>query len=326
MNAPVRALTALLLSLLLAAGLASAQQYEFAVLLKTTSNPYWGALEQGIEAAAEEFDIDATIQSVATEQDTEAQLNTCLNMLQAEPDALLAAAINSVNLLPCLAQANEQGIPIVDLDGNLDPAVLEENDIFVEFTISSNNRAAGASAADYLVEQLGADATGPVLVIEGLAGNVTGQARVEGFSERLAELAPGLEIVASLPGDWDRLKAANITNDTLQSSPGLVGIYAANDTMALGAVETVYAAGQGDQVIVIGTDGNSDAVSSIEAGRLNASVAQLPYLLGLRGMEFATFELRGAELAPVQYVPTLVLDQAVLEAGQDVYPLLEYVK
>ena len=38
--------------------------------------------------------------------------------------------------------------------------------------------------------------------------------------------------------------------------------------------------GKGGEIVVIGVDGNSDAVKSIKAGRLTASVAQLPYLVG----------------------------------------------
>ena len=94
-----------------------------------------------------------------------------------------------------------------------------------------------------------------------------------------------MEIVASLPGDWDHGKAASITNDILARNPDLVAIFAANDGMALGAVEAVYAAGKGEQVTIIGVDGNSDAVKSIKEGRLNASVAQLPYLVGKQAVE-----------------------------------------
>ena len=57
-------------------------------------------------------------------------------------------------------------------------------------------------------------------------------------------LPPSLEIVASLWGDWVRGKAANIANDMLTAHPDLVGIFAANDGMALGAVATVFAAGK----------------------------------------------------------------------------------
>jgi ABC-type sugar transport system substrate-binding protein len=162
------------------------------------------------------------------------------------------------------------------------------------------------------------------LVIEGLSGNVTGQKRATGFAARLAELAPGLEIVASLPGDWDRGKAASITNDILIRNPDLVGIFAANDGMALGAVESVFAAGKGDQVIIIGVDGNSDAVKSIKAGRLSASVAQLPYLVGKQAVENVQMALAGKEVPADIQVPTLVLTQEVMEANTE--PMLEFVK
>jgi len=308
----------------LAAAGAQAQDLEFAVLMKTLANPFWGAMGEGVEDGMEAAGVGGQIQAVPSEADVEPQLNTCLNMLESDPDALITAAINSVNLLPCLAQATEAGIPIVDLDGNLDRDMAAEEGIDIAFTISSDNRLAGEKAARYIADRLGEDAEGAVLVIEGLAGNVTGQARRDGFVEGLAEFAPNMTIEASLPGDWDRLKAANITNDMLVRNPDLAAIYAANDTMALGAVEAVFGAGKGDQVIVVGTDGNADAVSSIEQGRLDATVAQLPYLVGFRAVELAKEVVEGGEVDDLVLVDTIVLDQEVLEAGED--PLLQYVR
>jgi len=318
------AVSAVALSAGLAGGGAQAQDLEFAVLMKTLANPFWGAMGEGVEDGMEAAGVGGQVQAVPSEADVEPQLNTCLNMLEAEPDALVTAAINSVNLLPCLRQATEAGIPIVDLDGNLDPEVNAEEGIDVAFTISSDNRLAGTKAARYIANRLGEDADGAVLVIEGLAGNVTGQARRDGFIEGLAEYAPSMTIEATLPGDWDRLKAANITNDVLVRNPDLAAIYAANDTMALGAVEAVYGAGKGGEVIVVGTDGNADAVRSIEQGRLDASVAQLPYLVGFRAVELAREVVEGGEVDDLVLVDTLVIDQAVLEAGED--PLLDYVR
>lgn len=296
----------------------------YAILMKTLSNPFWGAMGQGVEEAAEAAGVDYQVQAVESDQAAESQLNVCNTMLEREPEVLITAAINSTNLLPCIERATARGAVVVDLDGNLDPAVLEQAGIDIAFGIGSDNVAAGEQGAEWLVEQLGADAEGPVLVIEGLSGNITGEKRARGFSEKLAELAPELEVVASLPGDWDRGKAANITNDTLTRNPDLVAIFAANDGMALGAVEAAYAAGKGDQVTIIGVDGNSDAVKSIESGRLNASVAQLPYLVGKTAVEKAGEVLGGGDVEDFIYVPTLVLTQDVLEAGSE--PMLEFVK
>jgi D-allose transport system substrate-binding protein len=305
-------------------GAGAQDQKVYGVLLKTLSNPFWGAMEQGVQAGAEEAGVEYYLQAVESDQAAEPQLNVCMTMLERQPDVMITAAINSTNLLPCLKQATDSGIPVVDLDANLDHDIAAEAGVDIAFTIGSDNVAAGMQGAEYLVEQLGADATGPVLVIEGLSGNITGQRRAQGFADKLAELAPGLEIVASLPGDWDRAKAANITNDILTRHPDLVAIFAANDTMALGAVETVFAAGGGEDVVMIGVDGNVDAVESIKAGRLDASVAQLPYLVGKQAVETVGSVLDGKEVEKFQYVPTLVLTKEVLDEGTE--PMLEFVK
>ena len=293
----------------------------YGVLMKTLANPFWGAMELGVREGAEAAGVDYYLQAVESDQAAEPQLNVCNTMLERQPDAMITAAINSTILLPCLKRANEMGIPVVDLDGNLDHQIAADAGVEIAFSIGSDNVAAGGQGAEWLVSQLGADATGPVLVIEGLSGNITGQKRATGFADTLAKLAPGLEVVASLPGDWDRGKAANITNDILTSHPDLVAIFAANDGMALGAVETVYAAGKGGDVIVIGVDGNSDAVKSIKAGRLNASVAQLPYLVGKQAVEMVK---AGGDHEDWIFVPTMVLTKEILDAGTD--PMLEYVK
>jgi D-allose transport system substrate-binding protein len=245
-------------------------------------------------------------------------------MLERTPKALIAAAINSSNLLPCMTSANQAGIPVVDLDANLDPAITAKAGVKIAFRIGSDNTHAGAQAADFVAQHLGKTATGPVLVIEGLPGNVTGEMRANGFKDELAKAAPGLKVVASLPGDWDANKAANVTNDTLQRNPDLVAIFACNDTMALGAVESVFAAGKGGKITVVGVDGTVDGVKSIKAGRLTASVAQLPYLEGIEAVTDVKKVLAGQSVPSVIHVPTLVVTEAVLTAGTD--PNLKYMK
>ena len=208
----------------LALGLAASAAFAadkpvYGVLMKTLSNPFWGAMEKGVDAGAKKADVDIFLDAVESDQAAEPQLNACNTMLQKKPAAMITAAINSTILLPCLKQANEMKMPVVDLDNNLDPAITKKAGVDVAFHIGSDNEAAGGKAADYLVSVLGKDAKGPVLVIEGLSGNITGEKRAHGFVEELKKEAPGLTIAASLPGDWDSLKAANITNDTLQRTP-----------------------------------------------------------------------------------------------------------
>jgi len=317
-------LAAALIAVGLGAPAGAAEKPVYGVLLKTLSNPFWGAMEQGVRDGAKEVGVEYFMQAVESDQAAEPQLNTCNTMLERKPKVMITAAINSTILLPCLKRANEMGIPVVDLDANLDHAIAAKAGVKIAFTIGSDNVAAGRQGADWLVSKLGKNAKGAVLVIEGLAGNITGQRRAQGFRDELAKKAPGLKVVASLPGDWDGQKAANITNDIMIRNADLVAIFCANDTMALGAVESVYAAGKGGKITIIGVDGNVDAVKSIKAGRLNASVAQLPYLVGKEAVEKAKLVLAGKKVDEYTYVPTLVLTKQVLDENKD--PNLKYVK
>ena len=295
----------------------------YAVLMKTLSNQFFVAAVKGVDEGARIAGVDIILAEGQTGQWAESQVSACETILERKPAVMIAAAINSVLLLPCLKRYNETKIPVVDFDDNLDPETTKKAGVDVAFHIGSDNEAAGAMGADYLVSVLGKDAKGPVLVIEGPSGNVTGQKRARGFASELKRQAPGLIIVASLPGDWDSLKAANIANDTLERNPNLVAIFCANDDMALGAVEAARAAGK-DKLVVIGVDGTPSALKSIRAGRLSASVAQLPYLMGMRAVEESKKALAGEKLPEFVDVPTLVLTREVIEANQE--PMLQYVK
>ncbi|KAA9010703.1 substrate-binding domain-containing protein [Histidinibacterium aquaticum] len=296
----------------------------YGAILKTPANPHWNAMTQGIEDAAASADgVEVVVSTVANEGAAEQQLNNCETMLLREPDALIVGAINSNILLPCLQRASEQGIDIVDLDYNLDREIAEGAGVDVTFTAGNDGHDTGAVGAEFVAEQLGENPSGPVLVIEGLPGNPVGASRGEGFRQRLAEIAPDLE-VTTLNGDWDRGKSANIANDILQRNPNLQAVFAANDTMALGATEALLAAGR-DDIVVVGVDGSSDAIESIRSGRMTATVAQFPYLVGHRAVELLNqINMEGAELDSYQSTGQSVITQEALEEGTD--EMIQYLR
>jgi len=311
---------------LLALGVSAAGQSHITAVLKTLANPFWVAMQQGLLEEAINQGVAIEILAVPTEADLEAQLNLTETALLRRPAVLLVSPITSRNLHPALRIAAALGIPIVDLDGNLPldytRKTVEGEDIPIASQIASNNYIAGQMAADYIIQKTGG--VGKVLLIEGIAGNITGMQRVEGCAARIAEKAPGMQIVGRFAGDWDRLKAATIVADVLTAHPDLKAIYCANDTMALGAVEAVYAAGKGGQVIVVGTDGIKDARDAILQGRLSATVAQLPYLMGKMAVETAVKIMKGEAVPFRQDVPLLLLTKEVLEQGTE--PLLQYIR
>ena len=299
-------------------------QVHVTAVLKTLANPFWVVMQQGLLEEAIKDGIAVQVLAVPTEQDVVGQLNLLETALLSKPAVLLVSPITSRNLLPALNAAASEGIPIIDLDGNLRPvsSTIKEGVTTLRSSIASNNYEAGSLAAKFIIDKL--QGHGKVIAISGISGNVTGETRVKGFVDTIKKEAPNIEVIGTFAGDWDRLKAANITDDALTANPDLAGIYCANDTMALGAVEAVFAAGKGGQVTVVGTDGIKDARDSIMAGRLSATVAQLPYLMGKMAIDTAVKIMKGEKVDLVQSVPLLLLTKKVIEAGTD--PLLKYIK
>jgi ABC-type sugar transport system substrate-binding protein len=249
------------------------QPYRLLAVVKTLSNEYWQAMADGYAEAAAEKGVTIDVLAVPTEQDTEQQLNQVQTALAQGYDAIMVSPITPNNLIPALVQATEADIPIVNVDEKVDPAAAEDAGVALTSVIASDNRDAGARAAQWMIENI--PEGGQVAIIEGKAGNQSGLDRKEGFQEAI-EAAGNFEVVASQPADWDGPRALDAATNILQANPDLVGFYAANDTMALGVVEAVRAAGKLDQVAVLGTDAIPAALAAVEAGDLEGTVAQFP--------------------------------------------------
>ncbi len=143
-------------------------------------------------------------------------------------------------------------------------------------TVASDNVEGGRLAARQLAELVG---TGPVAVLEGKPGTSAARDRQTGFDEEIAR-HPCITVVASQPADFDRTKALDVMSNVLQSNPDIRGVFAANDEMALRRVKALGPRA-GGQIKIVGFDGTPDGLAAVEAGTVNADVAQQPTVLGV---------------------------------------------
>jgi ABC-type sugar transport system substrate-binding protein len=294
---------------------AAEQKWRIGAIEKTLINEHWQIMQQGYEFAGRRYDAEVEVGSVPTEADTAAQLALLESWLTKDFDGLAVSPITPNNLNPALAQASEMGIPIINVDELIPPDVAKEAGINIETRIASNNYFAGVLAGRYMLENLPEGAK--VAVIEGIAGNVSGQARRDGFVDTVQDT---LELVASQPADWDRSKANAVTTNILQANPDLQGIYFANDTMALGGTEAVQAAGKGGEIILIGTDAIPEAKDAVKDGRMMGTVAQFPFEMGVLAVETAIKALEGRPVAESIPAPIKLLLKEDVERGDPPVP------
>jgi D-allose transport system substrate-binding protein len=288
----------------LAFGLAgAAQAADYAVVLKTLASPYWVAMKDGVVAQAKVRGVQVDVFAAAGEDDITGQQRIMEDVVNKGYKVIGVAPISPVNLVQAMAGATKKGLYVVNIDEKADMGQLKAAGGSVVAFLSTDNLALGEKAGKYILGKIGS--AGKVAIIEGKAGNSSGDARRDGVKKALAT-APGVTLVASLPGDWDRARALDVANTVLQRNPDLKAIYAANDTMALGALQAVKNANKLGQIVVMGTDGVPEAIASVQAGELTATAAQDPAGMGAKALDAMIDTLKAKPAIKVDNVPTYI--------------------
>jgi ribose transport system permease protein len=273
----------------------SQRKLTIAFVPKALNSPFWADMERAAEREAAALDVHLISLAAERETDVERQYQIIENLIQQQVDAILLSPAGSKELVPAIRKANDAAIPVLLLDTRIDQEAADSVGAEVVTYIGSDNFEGGAVAGRCLSTAL--EGHGQVAIIEGIAGHETADQRRLGFLDGL-RACPGIEVVASQTASWERDRAYTVAENLLQAHPGLDAIFAANDEMALGALEAVAAARRLDRVRVVGFDAIPDALANIRAGRLLGSVAQFPGEMGRLGVRHAVALLRSGTPPP----------------------------
>ena len=148
--------------------------------------------------------------------------------------------------------------------------------------IASDNVAGGDIASKFLIEML--NGKGNIVELEGVAGSSATRDRGQGFNDGIK--GSEFNIVAKQSADFDRTKGLTVMENIIQSKGDIDAVFAQNDEMALGAQKALEDAGM-NGIIVVGFDATDDAVKAVKSGKMAATVAQQPDLIGSLGVETA---------------------------------------
>ncbi|MVO85063.1 substrate-binding domain-containing protein [Streptomyces sp. p1417] len=233
------------------------------------ANPFRIAETASIKAEADKRGVKlltANAQSQFSKQISDVQ-----DLIAKGADLLVIAPLNSEGWDPVLRQARSKHIPIVTIDRKINATACKD---YVSF-IGSDFVEQGRRAADRMIAATGGK--GEVAILLGAAGNNVTTDRTKGFEERVAEKAPGLKVVFKQTGEFAREKGQQVTEQLIQSEPGIDGIYAENDEMGLGAVGALKGAGKkaGD-IKIVTIDGTRNAVRGIVDGWIDGVVESNP--------------------------------------------------
>lgn len=290
----MKKLTTLLSAALLVSSVSMAAQAKdtIAIVVSTLNNPFFVTMKEGAEAKAKELGYDLIV--LDSQNDPSKELSNVEDLTIRGVKAILINPTDSDAVSNAIRIANRSNIPVLTLDRGA-----SRGDVVSH--IASDNVAGGQMAGQYIVEKVGEQAK--VIQLEGIAGTSAARERGEGFMNAVTENK--MELLASQPADFDRTKGLNVMENLLAANPDVKAVFAQNDEMALGAMRAVQAAGK--KIFIVGFDGTKDGIAAVNRGKLAATIAQQPELIGALGVETADHMLKGDKVKKHIPVPLKVI-------------------
>lgn len=273
-------LTSALMLSLAVSGTALAKE-TIALAVSTLDNPFFVTLKDGAQKKADELGYKLVV--LDSQNDPAKELANVEDLTVRGVKVLLINPTDSEAVVNAVKMANRNKIPVITLDRG---AVAGD----VVSHIASDNVAGGKMAGDFIAEKLGAGAK--VIQLEGIAGTSAARERGEGFKQAID--AHKFDVLASQPADFDRTKGLNVMENLLASKGDVKAVFAQNDEMALGALRAINAANK--KVLVVGFDGTDDGVKAVQTGKMAATIAQQPDLIGALGVVTADKVLKGEKV------------------------------
>ena len=236
--------------------------------ISTLNNPFFVTLSEG--AKEKLIVVDAGDDAAKQTSDIEDLISKNISVLIVNP-------VDSDAVAPAVKDAVSRGIKVISVDRGV-------NGVDVDCAIASDNVEGAKMATEYMVSLLGENAK--VAELEGVSGASATIERGKGFHLVADEK---LDVVSKQTANFNRSEGMSVMENMLQANSAIQGVFAHNDEMALGAVEAVG----NKKILVVGFDATDDAVAAVKAGKMAATVAQKPNLMGETAVETAIQILRG---------------------------------
>ena len=268
----------------------AATKPKIALIMKSLANEFFSTMAQGARQHhdANTTTYDLIVNGIKNETDLAEQVNLVEQMIAQQVNAIVIAPADSKALVPVLKRASGAGILVVNIDNKLDGDALKQAGLNAPF-VGPDNRAGARTVGEALAKQL--QAGDKVAIVEGIPTAFNGQQRRLGFEDAMK--AANLQIVGVQSGRWEMETANSVAAAMLNAHADLKAILCANDSMALGAVSAIQAAGKTGKVLVAGFDNISAVRPLLEKGAIVATADQHADRLAVFGIEAALKILRG---------------------------------
>ncbi|GIL14660.1 MAG: hypothetical protein BroJett038_33800 [Chloroflexota bacterium] len=265
-----------------------------------TEFPYYMAIGEGIKAKAAELGVETFMLAPQSGSDIAGQMGMIQDVLTQGVDAIILSTHDEGAAAPLVKQAVEQGIAVIIVNSDIPNFPTP-----VHGVVGYSQRKGTFNLGNFAAGMVGGVAK--VGVLEGLPGYHSTE-RIGGFLDAFKQF-PQMEVVATLPTEWNVDTGNKAMTDMLQAHPEINVVVAANDYIAIGAAAAAQAAGRSD-VLIFGNDGDTTGLEDIAAERWTATVNTTPYVMGQVVLQVAQDCLTGQFPGGWVETPTVVVNES----------------
>lgn len=266
------------------------------VVAKGRAHLFWQSVHAGAVAAARENNLDILWNAPSNETEIPIQVQIVDTMINRHVDAIALAPIDKTALVSTLERAEREKIPVVIFDSPID------SDKFVS-QIATDNYRAGEMGAERLAQIIGSK--GNIAMVATQPGAASTMAREQGFEDTIAKKFPGIKIVDKRFGMSEVAKSLTVAENMLTAHPDLVGMFASNESSAVGASRALK--GRNSKIQLVGFDSSPVLLEDLKAGVIDSLVIQNPFKMGYESIIAAWKSLSGQQVQKINNLePRLV--------------------
>jgi len=222
-----------------------------------------------VKEAAQELGV--TLKFSDAQQKQENQIKAIRSFIAQKVDVIGVPPVVETGWETVFKEAKDAGIPIILVDRRADVP----EDLYVTY-LGSDFVEEGRKAALEMNKLL--PDGGKIVELVGTVGSAPANDRAKGFREKLN---PNIEIIDSQSGDFTRAKGKEVMEAFMKKYGKDIGaVYAHNDDMALGAIQSIeeYGLKPGSDVKIVSIDAVRGAFQAMVDGKLNVTVECNPLL------------------------------------------------
>ena len=278
------------------------QKTTIGVSLAQDDNPFYIAMLKGIRERAQELGWDVV--TVSANEDKAKQISGVQDLIARGVRGVLISPIDAVGVNAAYDAAKAANIPIVSVArGSTSPNQT--------LHVAMDETQIGRDIAEWTATAIGGE--GKVAMLQGPSGVPTFRNLGDGYTQAMAKY-PKIQIAFRADGPLTRERGVKQAEDALVANPDLRAIYAANDDVALGAMQAVLAADRSGKTIVTGMNGVPPALRAVKDGKLAMTVELNPVLWGRLGVDVLASYLKGDKVEPRVFIKHIIIDQTNIDA------------